>query len=278
MGRPHVSFDLSDGKVQTYVTAGDQTMTYWDSDFNGTINSTDTGENPWEDFEEESQEQALEWGKEVHERIDSATYGIMIETSNNERVSDLIVAYATGQEPSAGPDLADKATRDTYVIRTAAKVAKAQRELQQVYMNGPAQELRGGSPTSTRSSSTPTARTWRSPQPGTPTATRLPTTSSPRPATRCSATGMRMTTAPTLTPRPSTSGKPSASGQPADPGHNQVTKGPASAGSFAVFRRGRTHPHVMAGNLNRRPKGTPTGGQFTSFPHLEPSVASWRRN
>jgi hypothetical protein len=146
MGRPHVSFDFSDGKVQTYVTAEDQTMTYWDSDFNGTTNSTDTGENPWEDFEEESQEQALEWGKEVHERIDSATYGIMNEASNNERVSDLIVAYATGPEPPAGPDLADKATRDTYVIRTAAKVAKAQRELQQVYMIGPAQELREGFP------------------------------------------------------------------------------------------------------------------------------------
>lgn len=147
MGEPHVSFDFNDGKVQTYVTAGDESMVFWDSEFDGTINSTDTGENPWSAFDEQSQKQALAWGKEVHQSIDSATYGIMVEASNKKGVSDLIVAYATGQEAPAGPDLQDKATREAYLFEAEARVSAAKRKLQQVYMIGAAQELREVCPT-----------------------------------------------------------------------------------------------------------------------------------
>lgn len=145
MPQPTVSFDFSDGKCETNITVDDKMMCFWDSDSDGTINDAENGTNPWEDFDEEDQEVALEWGKRVHQRIDSSTYGIMIEASNTPGVHSIILAHALGKEPAAAPatpDLAVKSVRDAYVIRTASRVAKAERELQQVYMIGAAQEIR----------------------------------------------------------------------------------------------------------------------------------------
>jgi hypothetical protein len=146
---PEVSFSFEGGKCETSITVDDKTMNFWDSDSDGTINDTDNGSNPWEDFDDEDQEKALEWGKRVHQRIDSSTYGIMIEASHRPAVHSIILAHALGKESApapAAPDLTDKSVRDAYVIRTASRVAKAERELQQVYMIGAAQEVREVSP------------------------------------------------------------------------------------------------------------------------------------
>jgi hypothetical protein len=145
MPEPTVSFDFSDGKCETNITVDDKMMCFWDSDSDGTINDTDNGNNPWEDFDEEDQEMALEWGKRVHQRIDSSTYGIMNEASNTPAVHSIILAHALGKEPApapAAPDLTDQAVRSAYVIGAAARLSKAERELQQVYMIGAAQEIR----------------------------------------------------------------------------------------------------------------------------------------
>lgn len=149
MPEPEVSFSFSNSKCETAITVDGKLMNFWDSDSDGTINDTDNGSNPWEDFDEEDQEAALEWGKRVHQRIDSSTYGIMIDATNKTAVNDIILAHALGKEPApapAAPDLAVKSVRDAYVIRTASRVAKAERELQQVYMIGAAQEIRGTFP------------------------------------------------------------------------------------------------------------------------------------
>ena len=142
---PEVSFSFEGGKCETSITVDDKTMNFWDSDSDGTINDTDNGSNPWEDFDDEDQEKALEWGKRVHQRIDSSTYGIMIEASHQPAVHDIILAQALGKEPTparTGPDLTDTAIRNAYVIDAAARLAAATNELQSVYMIGAAQELR----------------------------------------------------------------------------------------------------------------------------------------
>lgn len=141
---PEVNFGFDDGKAETYVTVDGKMMTFWDSDSDGVINDTSYGSNPWEDFDMEDQEKAEEWGKAVHERIDSATYGVMIEGSHSPGVKEIILAHAIGDEPPAseGLDLTDEDVRNAYVIDAHAKVSAARRELEQVYMIGAAQELK----------------------------------------------------------------------------------------------------------------------------------------
>lgn len=138
---PEVNFGFDNGKAETYVVVDGKMMTFWDSD-HGIINDTDTGSNAWEDFDEEDQEAALEWGKAVHERVDNATYGVMMEGSHSPAVKDIILAQATGKPAPAGPDLADEKVRNAYVIEASARVSRARRELEQVYLIGVAQELR----------------------------------------------------------------------------------------------------------------------------------------
>jgi hypothetical protein len=73
----------------------------------------------------------------------------MIEATGNPAMNGAILAHALGEDPApapAGPDLTDKATRDIYVIRTTARLASAERELQQVYMIRAAQEVREAFP------------------------------------------------------------------------------------------------------------------------------------
>ncbi|HEX9086724.1 MAG TPA: hypothetical protein VF867_04265, partial [Arthrobacter sp.] len=142
MPQPEVSFGFSNGKCETSITVDGRLMSFWDSDTDGTINDTDNGSNPWEDFDEEDQEIALHWGKRVHQRIDGSTYGIMIEASNTPAVHAIIMAHALGEDPTPEPDFTDKDTREDYIEAAQDRVYRAQRELQQVYLIAAAQELR----------------------------------------------------------------------------------------------------------------------------------------
>lgn len=149
MPEPAVSYSFSDGKCETSITIDDRTMNFWDSDSDGTINDTDNGTNPWEDFDEEDQDIALQWGKRVHQRIDASTYGIMIEATNSPSVHSAILAHALGKEPApapAAPDLANKATRDAYLFDAESRLAAAHEEVQNIYMIGAAQEIRAEFP------------------------------------------------------------------------------------------------------------------------------------
>lgn len=139
---PEVSFSFEGGKCETSISVDDKTMNFWDSDTDGTINDTDNGTNPWEDFDEEDQEMALEWGKRVHQRIDSSTYGIMIEASHLPAVHSIILAHALGKDPAPAPDLTRKPVRDAYLAKAEARLAAANEEVQNIYMIGVAQELR----------------------------------------------------------------------------------------------------------------------------------------
>ena len=106
---PEVNFGFDDGKAETYVVVDDKMMTFWDSGRDGIINDTDTDYNPWEDFDEEDQEAALKWGKEVHNRVDSATYGVMIEGAHSPAVKAIILAQATAKPaPLDSPGLKDE--------------------------------------------------------------------------------------------------------------------------------------------------------------------------
>ncbi|MET4143786.1 hypothetical protein [Arthrobacter sp. UYCo732] len=145
MPEPTVSFDFNDGKCETNITVDNKMMCFWDSDGDGTINDTDNGDNPWEDFDEEDQEMALEWGKRVHQRIDSSTYGIMIEASTTTAVRDIILAHGLGKEPAPTaqpvPDLTNERARNVYLVGAEARLAAIQEEVQSVYMIGAAKEL-----------------------------------------------------------------------------------------------------------------------------------------
>jgi hypothetical protein len=142
MPEPEVSFSFEGGKCETNVTVDDKMMCFWDSDSDGTINDTDNGTNPWEDFDEEAQEMALEWGKRVHQRIDSSTYGIMIEASHTPAVHSIILDHALGKNPAPAPDLTRKSVRDAYLTKAETRLAAANEEVQNIYMIGAAQELR----------------------------------------------------------------------------------------------------------------------------------------
>ena len=110
---PKVNFGFDDGKAETYVTVDGRMMTFWDTD-HGIISDTDTGSNPWEDFDMEDAEKAEEWGKAVHKRIDDATYDTMIEGSHSPAVKNVILAHATGREPAEvqAVNLEDEETRN----------------------------------------------------------------------------------------------------------------------------------------------------------------------
>lgn len=143
---PEVNFGFDDGRAETYVTIDGKMKTFWTaSDMDGILSGDDVGSaNRWEDFDYEDQEMAMEWAREVHKRIDSSTYGIMSDGSHAPAVNEIILAHALDREPkaaAAGPDLENETTRNAYVIAAAARLAKANEELQKVYMIGAAQEL-----------------------------------------------------------------------------------------------------------------------------------------
>jgi hypothetical protein len=144
MPEPEINFGFDDGKVETYVTVDGQMMTFWDSDQDGTICDSSNGQSPWEDFDLEDQEKAEAWGKAVHERIDSATYGVMIEGSHSPAVKNIILAHALDGGPveAAGQDLSGEAARNAYLVDAERRLGDARREVQQVYMIGAAQEMR----------------------------------------------------------------------------------------------------------------------------------------
>lgn len=104
---PEVSYDFEDGKVNTTIEWAGEAVTFWESDMDGTINSlTDTLEpEVWRELDMETTEALLEWGKEVHQRIDSAIYGITIDACSNQSVRDAVIKHATTEaEEGSGDD------------------------------------------------------------------------------------------------------------------------------------------------------------------------------
>jgi hypothetical protein len=123
-----VFFDFDDGKVNTYVDVEgqDYSMRFWTDEIDGLRDSTDHNDNPWDMFEEEDQEAARAWGKEVHKRIDDSTYSAMMEATTRGKVREVILAHATGQAPA--PERPEP-TREQLADRAGNKYMAAQKAL-----------------------------------------------------------------------------------------------------------------------------------------------------
>ncbi|MHA7295172.1 hypothetical protein [Arthrobacter sp. HLT1-21] len=149
---PSVEFDFDDGKVQTRITVDDKTMHFWNSDLDGTMNSTDYGEDPWEDFDLEDNEVAMAWGKAVHERIDSNTYGAMLDVVHQPQVSEAIMAHALGKPSTSQPapaqplDLTDDTVRASYEAPLRKQIEELRLKEQRSLLIGCAKNIRDESP------------------------------------------------------------------------------------------------------------------------------------
>jgi hypothetical protein len=93
---PEVWYDFDDGKVNTYVEVGPDAVKFWTTDLDGIVNTLDLygSSDVWEDLSDKDREALLEWGKAVHERIDCATYGLMLEAATNSEARATILRYA----------------------------------------------------------------------------------------------------------------------------------------------------------------------------------------
>ena len=113
VGTPEVSFDFNDaGKLETHVTVGGSTLSFWKDDMDGeTTNSIESGnsdydEAPWSGIQEmEDFQQARTWAEAVHERIEGATSQVMEDATGREEAREAILAFATGREPAGEPSL-----------------------------------------------------------------------------------------------------------------------------------------------------------------------------
>lgn len=113
VGTPEVTFDFSDeGKLETHVTLGDTTLSFWKDDMDGeTTNSIESGNSdvdvaPWSHIQDmEDFQQARTWGEAVHERIEGATSQILESAVQADSARHSIVAFATGQSADEPEDL-----------------------------------------------------------------------------------------------------------------------------------------------------------------------------
>lgn len=106
VGHPEVTFDFNDdGKLETHVTVGGSTMSFWFDEMADEItNSVEAGSSedgedaPWSNIAEYSDwEQTRTWAEAVHERVDGATYRVLNTAVDNGPTRDSIVDFATGR-------------------------------------------------------------------------------------------------------------------------------------------------------------------------------------
>ena len=95
---PEVSFSFDDGRLITIVTLAGEWVKFWSTEYDGTYNEDQT-RNVWPALEEEDREMLLEWGKEVHERLDAATYRLMLDASYAPGIPEILIKYATTSNP-----------------------------------------------------------------------------------------------------------------------------------------------------------------------------------
>lgn len=95
---PEVDFEFDDGKVHTTISWGGDRVKFWSTDYDGTY-SDNEHRRVWPEADQEDRELLLEWGNAVHERIDAATYGLMLDASYAPGVPKLLIEYATTSNP-----------------------------------------------------------------------------------------------------------------------------------------------------------------------------------
>lgn len=111
LGSPTVDWSFNDqGKIETDVSLviGDEvhTVSFWDSDQDGVVNTAeDTADkDPWDDLDPWRREAALEWGKEVHQRICAGVEVLVNQAAPHGSDSyRAIVAYASSTADGPGP-------------------------------------------------------------------------------------------------------------------------------------------------------------------------------
>jgi hypothetical protein len=152
MPEPEVNFGFEGGRAETYVVVDGKMATFWTDPNEGTVDDTRpdgvySQPSQWESFDEEDKDAARDWGKAVHERIDSSTYGVMIEASHSPAVKNIILAQALGKEAAPAPDLTDENVRREISQDAEKRLYQATCELQRIYLVGVAVELREQHPT-----------------------------------------------------------------------------------------------------------------------------------
>jgi hypothetical protein len=106
VGTPEVSFGFSDsGTLETLVTVGGSTMTFWtdeDGEIADTIengNIPEGEDSPWSNIADyDDFEQTRTWAECVHERVESATTQIAESAVESEQARAAIIAFATGRQ------------------------------------------------------------------------------------------------------------------------------------------------------------------------------------
>ena len=127
-GTPEVDFGFDiDGKLETRVTVGGSTMTFWFDEMNGEITNTveagyltEDDMIPWGSLNtEDDLAQTRAWAESVHERIDGSTYHLLSDATGSEQTRRPIIEFAAGRsEPAAAPTPQQSSTQ-----RAAAAMA-----------------------------------------------------------------------------------------------------------------------------------------------------------
>lgn len=116
---PSVYFEFDDGRVETHITIGEDTICFWESD-HGLLNTVADNDNPLTvaEGDDEIEAAVLEWGEAVHRRIDDLAYNITIDavTPNTAKLIELALRSTPDSEPP---------TRGAKFLAAQARVAEA---------------------------------------------------------------------------------------------------------------------------------------------------------
>lgn len=111
---PEVSYDFDDGKVRTFLKVGDHEITFHEG-YDGTQNDLENGfDFDYDSVDEsyssgadnkannrlsdEDRDAIVDWGTEVHQKIDARTYSVMMDSANDPKVREALMASVLGKD------------------------------------------------------------------------------------------------------------------------------------------------------------------------------------
>jgi hypothetical protein len=109
---PVVGFDFNDGRVETNIWVDGKAVTFWEGSdgdsYNSLLGDGTFGQTSASGWSEATDEAFAEWGTAVHQRIDSATYGVMIEATSGETRNAILAHAADRDYKPTPPNVADR--------------------------------------------------------------------------------------------------------------------------------------------------------------------------
>ncbi|MEH0110766.1 hypothetical protein V6N00_13730 [Tersicoccus sp. MR15.9] len=144
---PEIDVQMSDNcTVETYVSVDGKTMSFWNDSY-GSMDTISCGdEDPWEDMDHETREQARRFGRSAHRRAEWAAHTAMELAIAAPQVRKAICAAAAGKTPQPQQDLRDKETRDATAMRLESRYQEVREQMQRTYLVGVAVELQASYP------------------------------------------------------------------------------------------------------------------------------------